>query len=480
MSSELGIKSKKSDFSNWFSEVCSKADLVDLRYNVQGFVVHKPWAMRMIKHIYAIFEAELERRGHEPVLFPLVIPEENLEREKEHVAGFKPEVFWITKAGEEELPRKLALRPTSETAFYQMYSLWIRSYRDLPLKLYQSVAVYRYESHTRPFLRGREFLWIEAHDAFATHEEALRQIREDMEICEEVIWKRLGIPFRFLKRPEWDKFAGADATYAADTIMPDGKVNQISSTHDLGQRFAKAFNITYVDESGKENYVWQTCFGPGIWRIVAALIAIHGDDKGLVLPFEIAPIQVVIVPIFYSEEERKEVVDFCKEVEQMLKANAIRCKVDLRDETPGFKFNDWELRGVPLRIEIGPRELKERYVMLVRRDSGERIESKLDGLVAEIKKLGEEILENLKRRAVESFEQRIAKAEDREEVAKALNGGKVVYMPFCGREECARELQEVTGGGKVRGTELEPKKASGRCAWCGEKAKEWVYVAKAY
>ena len=200
MSEELGITVKKEEnFSQWFSEVCFKAGLVDLRYNVQGFVVHKPWAMKIIKKIYEMFEYELEKRGHEPVLFPVVIPEENFEKEKEHVEGFKPEVFWVTHAGDNPLEKRLALRPTSETAFYQMYSLWIRSWRDLPLKLYQSVAVYRYESHTRPFLRGREFLWIEAHDAFATHEEALKQIKEDMEICEKVVWRNSGFLFYSLK-----------------------------------------------------------------------------------------------------------------------------------------------------------------------------------------------------------------------------------------------------------------------------------------
>ncbi|MEM1908933.1 MAG: aminoacyl--tRNA ligase-related protein, partial [Thermofilaceae archaeon] len=244
---------KEEDFSEWFSQVLSKADLIDLRYGVQGFIVHKPWAMRIIRQIYRMFEEELEKTGHEPVLFPLVIPEEYFEKEKEHVEGFKPEVFWVTEAGEEKLERRLALRPTSETAFYSMYALWIQSWRDLPLKLYQSVSVYRYEKATRPFIRGREFLWIETHCAFATREEALKQIREDMENTRRVLWEKLAIPFLFLRRPQWDKFAGAEDTYAADTVMPDGRVLQISSTHDLGQRFAKAFGITFMREDGSRD-----------------------------------------------------------------------------------------------------------------------------------------------------------------------------------------------------------------------------------
>ena len=257
---QLGITvSKEENFSEWFTQVLTRADLIDQRYGVQGFIVHKPWAMRIIKEIYKMFEEELEKTGHEPVLFPLVIPEEYFEKEKEHVEGFKPEVFWVTEAGDEKLDRRLALRPTSETAFYSMYSLWIKSWRDLPLKLYQCVSVYRYEKHTRPFIRGREFLWIETHCAFATHEEALKQVEQDMENSRKVIWDKLGIPFLFLRRPPWDKFAGAEDTYAADTIMPDGRVLQISSTHDLGQRFAKAFEIKFVDKDGKWKYAWQTC-----------------------------------------------------------------------------------------------------------------------------------------------------------------------------------------------------------------------------
>jgi len=482
VSEQLGITVKKNEnFSEWFSEVCFKADLIDLRYNIQGFVVHKPWAMRIIKKIYEFFERELEARDHEPVLFPVVIPEENFEKEREHVEGFKPEVFWVTEAGDKKLEKKLALRPTSETAFYQMYSLWIRSWRDLPLKLYQSVAVYRYESQTRPFLRGREFLWIEAHDAFETHEEALEQIKEDMEVCKKVIWEKLGIPFLFFKRPKWDKFAGAVDTYAADTIMPDGKVNQISSTHDLGHNFAKAFNIKFLNREEKKEYVWQTCFGPGIWRIMAALIAIHGDDKGLILPFDVAPIQVVIIPIIFSESDIESIKKKSKEIERLLEKNGIRCKTDWRDETPGWKFNDWELKGVPIRIELGPREIKEGKVTLCRRDNGSRIIVNESEIVDKIREIGNDILESLKKRAKKSFDEKVVEVATKEFLMEMIKKGKVVKMNFCGREECAMEIKEMTNGAKVRGTPLDmEEKPSGKCVWCGRKAKEVVYIAKAY
>jgi prolyl-tRNA synthetase len=482
MSEQLGITVKKEEnFSEWFSEVCLKAGLIDQRYNVQGFIVHRPWAMRIIKEIFKMLEKELESTGHEPVLFPTVIPEENFEKEKEHVEGFKPEVFWITEAGDNKLERRLALRPTSETAFYQMYSLWIRSWRDLPLKLYQSVNVFRYESDTRPFLRGREFLWIEAHDAFATHEEALKQVREDMEITKKVIWEKLGIPFLFLRRPEWDKFAGAVDTYAADTIMPDGKVNQISSTHDLGRRFARAFDIKFVDREGKKQYVWQTCHGPGIWRIMAALIAIHGDNKGLVLPFEVAPIQIIIIPIFFSDEDKQKVMKKCEKIDKLLKEADIRSKIDTREETPGWKFNDWELKGVPFRIEIGPREATGDFVSVCRRDTGERKTIKDDKLIVEIKKMSENLLENLKKRSQKLFENSVKSVATKEFLIDLLNKGGIAKISFCGREECAMDLKEKTNGGKVRGVVLDQKETPNeKCIWCGKKAEQVVYVAKAY
>ncbi|MEM2185715.1 MAG: proline--tRNA ligase [Thermofilaceae archaeon] len=471
---------KEEDFSEWFSQVLSKADLVDLRYGVQGFVVHKPWAMRIIRQIYRMFEEELEKTGHEPVLFPLVIPEEYFEKEKEHVEGFKPEVFWVTEAGEEKLERRLALRPTSETAFYSMYALWIQSWRDLPLKLYQSVSVYRYEKATRPFIRGREFLWIETHCAFATREEALKQIREDMENTRRVLWEKLAIPFLFLRRPKWDKFAGAEDTYAADTVMPDGRVLQISSTHDLGQRFAKAFGITFMREDSSRDFVWQTCYGPGVWRIVAALIAIHGDEKGLILPFDVAPVQIVIIPIYYGKE-REAVLQKCKRIEEALKEAGYRVHIDLRERTPGWKFNDWELRGVPVRVEVGRREVEEGYVTVFRRDLRVRTKVQDAELLSVIPKIARDALENLKKRAEEFFKSRIATASGRNEVIEAIKAGKIVYMPFCGREECAEDMRLNADGAKVRGTEIDHEEGDyGICAWCGMPARQMVYVARAY
>ncbi|MHA2403894.1 MAG: aminoacyl--tRNA ligase-related protein [Candidatus Kariarchaeaceae archaeon] len=297
--------SKENDFSNWYNTICSIAGLADLRYNVKGFVVYPSWSTIAMKEMYRLYEEELWRTGHQPVIFPVVIPESNFQIEADHVEGFTPEVFWITEAGGSPLEERLAMRPTSETAMYPMYSLWIDSYRDLPLKLYQSGPVFRYEGKaTRPFIRGREFHWIEAHDVFTTREGAMKQVYEDMEMSYNVITKRFGVPFIGFERPSWDKFAGADYTYAADTLMPNGRFLQLPSTHMLGDRFAKAFNIQYLDEDKTNKYAFQTCYGPAISRIFGGVIAVHGDDSGLIFPWEIAPLQVIIVPIVHKKTKK--------------------------------------------------------------------------------------------------------------------------------------------------------------------------------
>ncbi len=264
---DIGISVKKSDdFSEWFTQLLEKAELADVRYNIKGFPVYREWATMSMKKMYKLFEEALERKGHEPLIFPSLIPEGNFKIESEHVKGFAPEVFWVTEHGAEgeKFEERYALRPTSETAFYQMYSLWIRSYKDLPFKKYQSCQVWRYEGKgTRPFFRTREIYWIEAHDAFATEGDAKKQVIEDMETTREVLYERLAIPFIFFQRPEWDKFAGAVHTFAADALMPSRKVMQLPSTHFLGQNFSKPFNVKFADEDGKERFAWRSRVGSG-------------------------------------------------------------------------------------------------------------------------------------------------------------------------------------------------------------------------
>lgn len=476
---------KEKNFSEWYTEILKAAELIDQRYVIKGFNVHMPNAAITEELMYRMFEEELERKGHRRTFFPAAIPEHFFEKEKEHVEKFSPNVFWITHGANTKLEEKMAMRPTSETAMYNMYSIWVRSWRDLPLKLYQSCQVWRYETEaTRPLIRDREFYWIEAHDVFKTKEDAEKQVLEDMEITENVMHKRFGIPFLFFKRPDWDKFPGAIYTFGSDALMPNGRAIQQPSTHLLGQNFSKVFNIKFVDSNEKEHYAWQTCYGPAISRIYASLIATHGDNKGIILPWELAATQVVIIPIFKKGSE-KNVLDRCRSLEKKLNEKKIRVVLDDSDKTPGEKFNEWELKGACLRFEIGPEEVENRSVTIHRRDTGERVkirEGELDGYLGEI---GNKILTNLRKKADEKFKGHISEAKSMEELKENLKKGGFVKVNFCSRdadgEECANKLKAETEGGEVRGTlHGKEEKASGNCIICGKPAKVVVYIAKAY
>ncbi|MCK4319826.1 proline--tRNA ligase, partial [Candidatus Micrarchaeota archaeon] len=442
------------DFSEWYNEIIKKAELSDLRYNLKGFLVLRPNAVRVIKRMYELYERELEGKGHLPVIFPSLIPEKNLATESEHVEGFVPEVFWVTEAGKNKLEERYALRPTSETAMYPMYALWINGKKDLPLKLYQSCQVWRYETKaTKPFIRTREFYWIEAHDVFATEKEAMAQVKEDMETSEKMIRKTFCIPYIPFKRPQWDKFAGAVNSYAADAILPDGKVLQLPATHMLGQNFSKAFGIKYMDEKGNQEYGWQTCYGPGISRIYAALISVHGDEKGLRIPFVLSSEQIVVVPI-YKKGEEKEVLERAKEIEKELKEYNV--KIDDSENTPGYKFNQHELLGIPLRIEIGKRDIENGTVVVFRRDLNKKETVKRDELKNRIKEIEKEFDANLLKQAEEGFVKRMSSAETMEELGEILKRkGGFVKVPFCtdGKEaeNCAELIKEKTSG-NVRGS----------------------------
>lgn len=479
---------KKENFSEWFNTLIAEAELADLRYNVKGFVVFRPWAVKSMKLMYNAWETELERYGHEPALFPAVIPEKNFLVEGEHVEGFVPEVMWIEKAGDKPIEERLALRPTSETAMYQMYSLWIQGAVDLPVKIYQSCQVWRYETKaTKPFFRGREFYWIEAHDAFATKDEAVAQVTEDMNITEEVLHGQLGVPFIFFERPQWDKFPGGEHTYAADTLMPDGKVLQLPSTHLLGQNFAKAFDVAYQDESEQKQYVWQTCYGPAISRIYGALFCVHGDDRGMVLPFDFAPVQVVIVPIIGKGKDADAINEYSRLVESNLCSRGIRARLDLSENTPGFKYNHWELRGVPIRLEIGQREVDENTVTAVVRDLGKDSKGAVsrDGLFEHIKKLGLEMDSRIKKKAEVEFESNIHTANSMDELGEKLKLGGLVRIPFCSMEKSAKEFADVIKerfSGDVRGIRYpyEKKPENEKCIVSGKEAGCFAYVAKQY
>lgn len=475
---------KEKNFSEWFSEILKRAEIADLRYKVKGFIVFRPWAVLVIEKMYDEFEKELQAKGHLPCYFPALIPQKNFELEAQHIKGFAPAVFWVTEHGNEKFEEKLAMRPTSETAFYQLYSLWIRSWKDLPLKLYQRANVWRYETKaTRPFMRSREFYWIEAHDAFASKQEAERQVRDDMLTTEKVMHRLFGIPFLFFQRPEWDKFAGALYTYGSDSLMPDGRVIQQPSTHLLGQGFAKVFNINFKDKKGKKQHVWQTCYGPAMSRIFASLIAVHGDSSGLVLPFCLAPVQVVIVPIF-SKKDRARVTKKTKEITQKLELEGIKTKIDNSTATPGEKFYFWEMKGVPLRLEIGSKEIKTKQLTLFTRDNKKKELVKEKNLLALIEKEGKALDERLRKKADAAFKKSIINGNTIDNVKEVLKQGKIARVNFCSiskaGEKCA-EIVEKRLLATVRGIRADRKeKPTGNCVICGKKANCVAYIAKSY
>ncbi len=477
---------KNENFSEWYTEILQKAELADIRYNVKGFVVFRPWSVLTMERMYDIYEKELQNKGHKPAWFPILIPESNFNLEASHVEGFKPEVFWVTEHGDgEKLEEKLALRPTSETAMYKMYSLWIQGLVDLPLKIYQRGSVYRHETKaTRPFIRGREFYWIEAHNCFATEKEAKAQVKEDMQTTEEVMHQEFCIPFIGFQRPEWDKFAGSVNTYAADTLMPDGKVIQQPSTHLLGQHFSKPFDVSFQDEKGEKQYVWQTCYGPAISRMYASLISVLGDDKGLRFPFDLAPIQVIIIPI-YKEENKRDVLKYCNKIKKSL-SNNYRLEIDDSKNTPGFKFNEWEMKGVPIRLEVGGREVENNQVTVSLRTSKEKQTIKLIKLKKFIRINGREITEQLRKEADINFTNTVHHAKTMENLKKALRKGGFVKVPFCSikmkGKDCADHIKAETGG-DIRGIRVDGKEKlveGDVCIFCGKPAKHLVYVARQY
>ena len=475
----------KENFSEWYNTIIKEAELCDLRYNLKGFVVIMPNAADAISRMYRIYEDALEARGHRKAYFPALISEKNLEAEKEHVEGFAPEVFWVTQAGNNPLEEKMLMRPTSETAMYPMYALWINGKCDLPLKLYQSCQVWRYETKaTKPLIRSREFYWIEAHDVFATEKEALAQVQEDMEITEEMIHQSFGIPFIFFRRPQWDKFAGAVDTYAADTLLPDGKALQLPSTHMLGQNFAKVFNVKYMDDDGEEKFAWQTCYGPCISRIFAAVVSIHGDPKGLILPFHLANVQAAIVPIL-RKENAEEVVSFVEKLAASL-SRKYRVVADFTGNTPGFKYNYWELNGAPVRIEVGARDIESGNAVVVRRDTRAKESVPFDNLPSRIAEIGEELNSSMREKADSWFASLQKEADSIDSLSKALEqGGGFVKVPFCTDslegKPCAEKLKDACSA-NVRGSKYgSTEKPSGKkCISCGREAQVYLYAARQY
>ncbi|MDP8023077.1 MAG: proline--tRNA ligase [Nitrososphaeria archaeon] len=472
----MQARPNKKDFSQWYDYVIYNADLIDIRYGVKGTVVYKPEAMDIIDSLYSLFESKLKERGHKKYLFPLFINYSSFKKEADHIKGFEEEVFMVNRAGGKDLEEPLIIRPTSETAFYPMFSIWIKSYRDLPMKTYQSVAVYRYETKaTRPLFRGREFLWIETHNVFPSEEEAKRHVEEDISMMSEQL-KDLGIPYLIVKREPFDRFPGADESYAYDAIMPNGEVLQVATTHYLGQNFTKPFEVKYLDQDGSYRIPYSTTLGIGITRILAAIISVHGDDYGLYIPPQLSSVKGIIVPILYGSSG-DEVKKYMQHVIENAKPYVFI--PDTGEETPGEKFYRSELYGFPLRIEVGRKEVENSTVTVYRRDTRKKVVVNLKDLKVKLDEIIEDMKKNLKNKS-ESLKD-IPEAKNREEVLKLLKQHPIIKMDFCGRAECAMDLKKATEGYEVRGELVEAKEKAGeRCAWCGEKALRKVIVAKSF
>lgn len=481
MSKDIGITVKKSeDFSEWYTQVVTKAELADYTA-MKGFMVCMPYGYSIWEKIREFIDREIKKTGHMNAYFPTLIPESFLKREAEHFAGFTPEVFWVTHAGDTKLSERLAARPTSETIAYDSYAKWVKSWRDLPLLLNFWNSVLRAEiKATKPFLRTSEFLWQEGHTVHATKEDADKEVAQILEVYRDLVENHLAIPVLAGMKTESEKFVGALYTMTLEALMFDGKALQMGTSHNLGQNFSKPFGIKYVGTDEKDHYAWTASWGVS-WRLIGGVIMVHGDDKGLVLPPWIAPIQVVIVPIFYSDEDRTRVFNRMREVASALEQAGMSVKVDDRVQyTPGWKFNEWELKGVPLRLEVGPRDLEKRQVTGVRRDTRQKIPVKDEELVEKVKSLLKMIQQNLFENAKRFLDEHIKSVSSYEEFKKIIAGdGGFVRACWCSDVSCEQKIKEETGA-TIRLIPFEKEKVFSQCVRCGKTADKVAYFARAY
>ena len=469
------ITPKSGDFSQWYVDVIRKTDMVDYA-PMKGFMVMKPYSYRIWEFIQEAMDRRFKETGHQNAYFPLLIPEHLLAKEAEHIEGFSAEVAWVTMGGNEVLPERLAVRPTSETIIGAMYSQWIHSYRDLPLLINQWANVLRWEKATRPFLRTTEFLWQEGHTVHRTAEEALRETRQQLEIYREVLEDYLAIPVIQGVKSAGERFAGAVETYTLEALMGDGRALQAATSHFLGQHFSQAFGIQFLDEDGVLKYGWTTSWGSST-RMIGALIMVHGDDKGLRLPPRLAPIQVVVVPIGRGED-RQRVLEHARTLTAQL-GESLRVKLDDRDEfTPGYKYNDWEMRGVPLRMEIGPKDLARNQITLVRRDTGDKTSIAEDQLRVRIPELLKEIQQELFRQADE-FQKTHSYSIDNYQEMDHYGYRGFFRGDWCGSEQCATRLKSETGI-TIRCLPLDESPVTGQCVVCEKTSQYRALFARAY
>lgn len=468
------ITPRDQDFSQWYTDVVTQADLMDYT-PVRGCMAMKPYGNRIWELIHEQLDAEFKRTGHENVAMPMLLPESLLLKEADHVEGFAPEVAWVTQGGGEQLQERLAVRPTSETIFCTMFSKWVHSWRDLPLKYNQWCSVMRWEKTTRPFLRTAEFWWQEGHTVHATAEEAEEETQTMLKVYQNFCEKNLSVPVYAGRKSEKEKFAGARATYSVEAMMQDGKALQSGTSHNFGTNFSVPFDIKYLSKDGKLEYCHETSWGVST-RMIGAIIMTHGDERGLKLPPMIAPYQVVILPI---AAHKGGVLEHCSEAAQKLTAAGIRVKLDDRDYvSPGYKFNEWELKGVPVRVEIGPRDIENGVATVARRDTFEKSTLPLDGLAEGLKALLDDIQKNMYDIALAFREAHTKVVHNMDELAAQVNGGYAKAM-WCGDRACEDKIKEQTNASS-RNMPFDQTPVGDTCVCCGKKADKVMYFAKAY
>ncbi len=469
------ITSMDEDFAKWYTDVCKKAELIEYT-SVKGCMVIRPYGYAIWENIQRILDGMFKETGHENVCMPMFIPESLLQKEKDHVEGFAPECAWVTYGGSEKLEERLCVRPTSETLFCEHFKNVVHSHRDLPKLYNQWVSVVRWEKTTRPFLRSREFLWQEGHTLHATAEEAIEETERMLGVYTKFCQESLAIPVVQGQKTESDKFAGAERTYCIEALMHDGKALQAGTSHYFGDGFARAFEIQFSNKENQLTYPHQTSWGMTT-RLIGAIIMTHGDDNGLVLPPAVAPIQAIVLPIAQHKEG---VLDKANELKDRL-SKVCRAKLDDSDNSPGWKFAEYEMKGVPVRVEIGPKDIENNQCVIVTRHNREKTIVSLDNVEAEVLKKLEEVREGIYRSAIENRERRTYIAKTLEDITKQLeeNGDGFVKAMWCGDEECEDKVKEITGVGS-RCIPFEQEQLSDKCVCCGKEAKHMLYWGKAY
>ena len=476
---DVGITvSKEEDFSEWYTQVVLKAKLADYA-PVKGLIVLRPDGYSIWESLRSTFDKKFARNGIRNGFLPILIPESLLGKEQKHFAGFNPEVFWVTHSGTNEVGDRLALRPTSETLAYTLYSKWIQSWRDLPLKInFWNTALRAEIKATKPFLRTSEFLWQEGHTVHSTKEEAEQEVIKILDIYKNTVEEELAIPVTTGKKSEKEKFVGAEYTTTMESIMPDGKALQMGTSHFLAQNFSKPFEVKFADKDNVEHFAWQTSWGVS-WRLIGAMIMAHGDDKGLVLPPKVAPMQVVIVPIYKNDNDKENVITKVNEIANILELKNIRIHIDSREElTPGYKFNDWELKGVPLRIEIGPKDIENQNMVLAKRYNHEKMKMGLNEVEKIVTILDEIQTEMLKKAKTEAADNTID-IENYDEFKMKMEKGGFFNSPWCGKLDCEEKIKEETGA-EIRVIPFNSENTSKKCIYCKQQSTSVPIFARGY